>query len=466
MALIKCPECGREISDKAVACIHCGYPIATQKLSKENTTLSPKDVIGTPNLDDAFDSLQKLYQMGFIGMPTYNVWEIHDHEGVLMWHCECRVNGKEKFYQGDFYSKDYGKEVTAYQMILDILGLEENAEEFVNDEQTSNEPPVQKTTEQAPKQAPAQKTTEQAPKQTSVQNATVQPQKTSQPQQPLYKKWWFWLIVVWLSLGLISAIFGEDSPDETPTNSDYSNTDNGNTSTNNKTNNKGSKDNPYVLNADEWYTAHCKGTINQKYIDKWVKITGTVLNHSNYSNLTGYYLAGGTGCGLVCWVDDGKVGAKYGQVIEYIGKVTVEDSKHIEISDGQITSVKWPTNKPISPVTISEWTWTRDSFGGVEWNFKLTNNTDKTIKYVTLEWDCYNAVGDLVYDEITSKSSHGVKFTGPLEPKATTILLRNTTLFYSYSYNSASLTKLKVEFTDGTIICVTSQGYSRVTASD
>lgn len=28
MALIKCPECNREISDKAKACIHCGFPIA------------------------------------------------------------------------------------------------------------------------------------------------------------------------------------------------------------------------------------------------------------------------------------------------------------------------------------------------------------------------------------------------------------------------------------------------------
>lgn len=27
MALIKCPECGKEISDKAPACIHCGYPM-------------------------------------------------------------------------------------------------------------------------------------------------------------------------------------------------------------------------------------------------------------------------------------------------------------------------------------------------------------------------------------------------------------------------------------------------------
>ena len=27
MALIICPECGREISDKAAFCIHCGYPL-------------------------------------------------------------------------------------------------------------------------------------------------------------------------------------------------------------------------------------------------------------------------------------------------------------------------------------------------------------------------------------------------------------------------------------------------------
>ena len=26
MALIKCPECGKEISDRAEVCIHCGLP--------------------------------------------------------------------------------------------------------------------------------------------------------------------------------------------------------------------------------------------------------------------------------------------------------------------------------------------------------------------------------------------------------------------------------------------------------
>lgn len=27
MALIKCPECGKEISDKAEVCPSCGYPV-------------------------------------------------------------------------------------------------------------------------------------------------------------------------------------------------------------------------------------------------------------------------------------------------------------------------------------------------------------------------------------------------------------------------------------------------------
>ena len=37
MALIKCPECGKEVSDKASACIHCGYPLQEQKMT---TTMS------------------------------------------------------------------------------------------------------------------------------------------------------------------------------------------------------------------------------------------------------------------------------------------------------------------------------------------------------------------------------------------------------------------------------------------
>ena len=125
-----------------------------------------------------------------------------------------------------------------------------------------------------------------------------------------------------------------------------------------------------------------------------------------------------------------------------------------------------PVEKSKSPVTISGWSWTRNSVGGVEWNFKFTNNSDKTIKYITMSWDCYNAVGDKVYDEITGKSSYSTQYTGPLEPGQTTDTMCTTSLFYSYSYKTSKLTKLQVEFMDGTKVQVTDDLYTDIIIAD
>ena len=38
MALLKCPECGKEISDKAQACINCGCPVSAMKAEPAKTT--------------------------------------------------------------------------------------------------------------------------------------------------------------------------------------------------------------------------------------------------------------------------------------------------------------------------------------------------------------------------------------------------------------------------------------------
>jgi len=46
MALIKCPECGKEISDKAASCIHCGCPIQPQQTAyRAEIPLTPEKVI-------------------------------------------------------------------------------------------------------------------------------------------------------------------------------------------------------------------------------------------------------------------------------------------------------------------------------------------------------------------------------------------------------------------------------------
>lgn len=103
-----------------------------------------------------------------------------------------------------------------------------------------------------------------------------------------------------------------------------------------------------------------------------------------------------------------------------------------------------------SPVTIIGRTWEKDYVGGIQWTFKIRNNTDKTIKYITLQWTCYNAVGDYVYDDIDGDNYVRVKYTGPLEGGETTSNVRNSTKFYNHSYNNSSFSEIIVEYMDGT----------------
>ncbi len=75
MALIKCPECGREISDKAVSCPGCGCPVEAsdnrtdlEKLvdeiyynNKGNRTYSAKELMRRTGMEfkEAMDLIQK-----------------------------------------------------------------------------------------------------------------------------------------------------------------------------------------------------------------------------------------------------------------------------------------------------------------------------------------------------------------------------------------------------------------------
>lgn len=46
MALIKCPECGKEISNQSKVCIHCGYTLQSQKSNVSNkSSLVTKGII-------------------------------------------------------------------------------------------------------------------------------------------------------------------------------------------------------------------------------------------------------------------------------------------------------------------------------------------------------------------------------------------------------------------------------------
>lgn len=72
MALIKCPECGREVSDKAEICIHCGYPIKDFILSDIENLLSKIDLClksikiqneTLNNFEQEYDKLKKYIEI-------------------------------------------------------------------------------------------------------------------------------------------------------------------------------------------------------------------------------------------------------------------------------------------------------------------------------------------------------------------------------------------------------------------
>lgn len=44
MALIKCVECGKEISDKAIACTNCGCPVSATIKNMNETKVEKEDL--------------------------------------------------------------------------------------------------------------------------------------------------------------------------------------------------------------------------------------------------------------------------------------------------------------------------------------------------------------------------------------------------------------------------------------
>lgn len=53
MALIKCPECGKEISDKSSVCIHCGYPLANSQQEEPHMPQTQSARNSAPNENDS-----------------------------------------------------------------------------------------------------------------------------------------------------------------------------------------------------------------------------------------------------------------------------------------------------------------------------------------------------------------------------------------------------------------------------
>ena len=68
MSLITCPECGKEISDKANFCPSCGYPIAEMTTSGTVRIKMPNNVVD-----------------GFVGLFSSRNATVTDTNGKILW---------------------------------------------------------------------------------------------------------------------------------------------------------------------------------------------------------------------------------------------------------------------------------------------------------------------------------------------------------------------------------------------
>lgn len=93
-----------------------------------------------------------------------------------------------------------------------------------------------------------------------------------------------------------------------------------------------------------------------------------------------------------------------------------------------------------------------NSVGGVDLHIKWTNSSEKTIKYIYFYVQPYNAVDDPVTCDITNDSIIKCYSTGPFErgegghPGVWECVWYNNTIKY------AKITKIEIEYMDGTSI--------------
>jgi hypothetical protein len=87
--LIKCPECGKEISDKAPQCIHCGFPLSninTNKNISENHCLINEtlyDLSSIININDRDSAINKIISItGISKWNANNLYSIITKNGI------------------------------------------------------------------------------------------------------------------------------------------------------------------------------------------------------------------------------------------------------------------------------------------------------------------------------------------------------------------------------------------------
>lgn len=91
-----------------------------------------------------------------------------------------------------------------------------------------------------------------------------------------------------------------------------------------------------------------------------------------------------------------------------------------------------------------------NSAGGCDAYFRFKNTSNYTIKYLYIQCVIYNAVGDIISDEL-GRDGISLKYTGPLKPGRSDSGNWEC-IIYNYSAKRLVVTSLDIEYMNGTTI--------------
>lgn len=92
MAIINCPECGKEISDKSETCIYCGYPLKETKSEEAPKDATSEKVSIRNNLENLGRKIGKRRLFVIFGAMLVMVT-------VILISVISRKNRKEFYYE-------------------------------------------------------------------------------------------------------------------------------------------------------------------------------------------------------------------------------------------------------------------------------------------------------------------------------------------------------------------------------
>ena len=89
-----------------------------------------------------------------------------------------------------------------------------------------------------------------------------------------------------------------------------------------------------------------------------------------------------------------------------------------------------------------------NSAGGLDVKGTIVNTGEKTIKYITIYFQPFNAVGDAVGCDVHNVSERGLRCTGPIAPNGTHDFWGENH-WYNHSIKTVKVTKAAIQYMDG-----------------